>query len=87
MINGFERQFENVAMNSMFVWAQSTSIPYEGFKTGRNPQLKIQDVRTLRNTIPEIQFIAPRNAKGVFDGWWGFANGSWIEVRNLYHLW
>ena len=65
--NGFERQFENVAMNSMFVWAQSTSIPYEGFKTGRNPQLKIQDVRTLRNTIPEIQFIAPRNAKGVFD--------------------
>ncbi len=66
--NGFERQFENVAMNSMFVWAQSTSIPYDGFKTGRNPQLKIQDVQTLRNNVPEIQFIAPRNAKGVFDG-------------------
>ncbi len=66
--NGFEREFENVAMNSMFVWAQSTSIPYDGFKTGRNPQLKIQDVQTLRNNVPEIQFIAPRNAKGVFDG-------------------
>lgn len=66
--NGFERQFENVAMNSMFVWAQSTSIPYDGFKTGRNPQLKIQDAQTLRNNIPNIQFIAPRNAKGVFDG-------------------
>ncbi len=66
--NGFERQFKNVAMNSMFVWAQSTSIPYDGFKTGRNPQLKIQDVQTLRNNVPEIQFIAPRNAKGVFDG-------------------
>ena len=66
--NGFERQFENVAMNSMFVWAKSTSIPYDGFKTGRNPQLKIQDVQTLRNNVPEIQFIAPRNAKGVFDG-------------------
>jgi len=66
--NGFEREFENVAMNSMFVWAQSTSIPYDGFKTGRNPQLKIQDAQTLRNNIPNIQFIAPRNAKGVFDG-------------------
>ena len=66
--NGFEREFENVAMNSMFVWAQSTSIPYDGFKTGRNTQLKIQDAQTLRNNIPNIQFIAPRNAKGVFDG-------------------
>ena len=26
--NGFDRQFENVAMNSMFLWAQNTSIPY-----------------------------------------------------------
>lgn len=65
--NGFERDFENIARNSMFVWAQSTSIPYEGFKTGRFPQLKIQDVQILKNVIPEIQFIAPRNAKGVFD--------------------
>ena len=84
--NGFERQFENVAMNSMFVWAQSTSIPYEGFKTGRNPQLKIQDVRTLRNTIPEIQFIAPRNAKGVFDGGGGsqMVRGSKSGTFSIY---
>ena len=84
--NGFERQFENVAMNSMFVWAQSTSIPYEGFKTGRNPQLKIQDVRTLRNNIPEIQFIAPRNAKGVFDGGGGsqMVRGSKSGTFSIY---
>ncbi len=66
--NGFEREFENVAMNSMFVWAQSTSKPYDGFKTGRFPQLKIQDAKTLMNNVPEIQFIAPRNARGSFDG-------------------
>lgn len=66
--NGFEREFENIAMNSMFVWAQSTSLPYDGFKTGRRPQLKLKDVQTLRNNIPEIQFIAPRNARGVFGG-------------------
>lgn len=64
--NGFERAFETVAMNSMFTWAQSTSMPYAGFKTGRRLQLKIQDVTILENRIPEIEFIAPRNAKGVF---------------------
>ncbi|MCW8898918.1 MAG: ABC transporter permease [Flavobacteriales bacterium] len=66
--NGFERQFERVAMNSMFVWTQQTSVPYKGFKTGRFIQLKLNDVRTLKTKIPEVQHIAPRNAKGVFGG-------------------
>lgn len=66
--NGFEKQFENVAMNSLFAWAQQTSIPYAGFKTGRQLQLKLDDARTLQDRIPEIEFIAPRNAKGVFGG-------------------
>jgi len=66
--NGFERQFENVAMNSMFIWAQNTSIPYDGFKIGRFPELKIQDVELLRKRIPEIKFIVPRNSKGSFAG-------------------
>ncbi|NNG08817.1 MAG: ABC transporter permease [Arenibacter sp.] len=66
--NGFEKQFENVAMNSMFAWAQSTSMPYKGFKTGRQLQLKLKDASILKNRIPEIEFIAPRNVKGVFGG-------------------
>lgn len=66
--NGFERQFENIAMNSMFVWAQQTSIPYEGFKIGRSIDLKITDIDYLKQHVPEIEFIAPRNAKGVFGG-------------------
>jgi len=64
--NGFERNFENIAMNSLFVWSQRTSIPYAGFKIGREPQLKLEDVAFLKKRIPDIEFIAPRNAKGVF---------------------
>jgi len=64
--HGFEREFETVAMNSMFAWAQSTSKPYDGFKTGRRLQLKIGDVEVLKNRIPEIEHIAPRNVRGVF---------------------
>ncbi len=66
MDNGFERAFETVAMNSMFVWAQSTSIPYDGFKTGRQLQLKLGDAELLENRIGAIQYIAPRNVRGVF---------------------
>jgi putative ABC transport system permease protein len=42
-------------------------MPYEGFKTGRQIQLKLGDVGVLQNRIPEIEYIAPRNVRGVFD--------------------
>ncbi len=66
--NGFERNFETVAKNSLWCWAQSTSMPYAGFKTGRGLDIKVADATTLRNRIPEIQYIAPVNTKGVFGG-------------------
>ena len=66
--NGFERQFESVAMNSLFAWSQSTSKPYNGFRTGRRIQLRLSDVEVLKKRVPEIQYIAPRNAAGVFGG-------------------
>ncbi|MDA0380355.1 MAG: ABC transporter permease [Bacteroidetes bacterium] len=66
--NGFERQFESVAMNSLFAWSQSTSKPYNGFRTGRRIQLRLSDVEVLKKRVPEIQYIAPRNATGVFGG-------------------
>jgi putative ABC transport system permease protein len=66
--NGFERQFESVAMNSLFAWSQSTSKPYNGFRTGRRIQLRLSDAEVLKKRVPEIQYIAPRNAAGVFGG-------------------
>ena len=55
-----------IAINSMFLWAQNTSMPYGGFKTGRSLQLKIEDAQYLYNRVPELQYIAPRNARGIF---------------------
>lgn len=75
--NGFERNFETVAKNSLWAWSQSTSIPYGGFKTGRRLQLKVGDAGTLRNRIPEIQYIAPVNTKGVF------GDSAALTVRGL----
>ncbi|RNL77880.1 ABC transporter permease [Sinomicrobium pectinilyticum] len=66
--NGFEREFQGIANNSMFVWTQRTSMPYAGFKIGRAVQLKLSDAEELRNKLPDIQFIAPRNVMGIFGG-------------------
>lgn len=66
MDNGFDKVFKTVSMNSMFVWGQSTSMPYDGFKTGREMQLKLDNVTKLQNRIPEIQYIAPRITLGNF---------------------
>lgn len=67
MDNGFEKVFKTVSMNSMFVWGQSTSKPYNGYKTGRQVQLKMGDVAELKNKIPEIQHIAPRISMGNYN--------------------
>ena len=64
--NGFEKQFKTIARNSMFVFSSSTSKPYAGFKTGRPIQFKLEDVKVLRQQVPEIMAIAPRNVKGNF---------------------
>ncbi|PCJ97908.1 MAG: multidrug ABC transporter ATP-binding protein [Flavobacteriaceae bacterium] len=64
--NGFEKVFQTVSMNSMFVWGQSTSMPYDGFKNGRQMQLKLDNVTTIKNRIPEVQYIAPRINLGNF---------------------
>lgn len=68
MENGFERQFSNMASNSIFLWGQQTSIPNKGFKRGKQIRLKIQDVEAIKKQIPEIQFVAPRTQQGVFGG-------------------
>jgi putative ABC transport system permease protein len=66
--HGFERQFERISSNSLFIWGEVTSVPYDGFKTGRWIHFKLSDVTALKNRVPEIQYIAPRSVTGVFGG-------------------
>ena len=73
--NGFERAFQSIASNSIFVWAQSTSIPYGGYKSEKRIQLKLGDVDILKKRAKGIKFIAPRNVAGVF----GSAGGNIVR--------
>jgi putative ABC transport system permease protein len=58
--NGINDGMKGFATNSVFIWTQSTTIPYKGLPRGRSFLLNNDDVATLRSSIPEMEFIAPR---------------------------
>ena len=72
--NGFEKAFASISSNSLFIWGQYTSLPYAGYKARRSIQLKTTNV-TIIKKVPEIEFIAPRNVRGVF----GSAGGNIVR--------
>ena len=68
MENGFDKLFSGFATNSIFLWAQNTSIPYDGFPKGRDVNLKLSDVEVLKRKISDIDYISPQNSRGSFTG-------------------
>jgi len=73
--NGFKSQFNDFATNTMFIWGQQTSIPYDGFERGRRMQLTLDDVESLKSQVSDIEFIAPRNVTGQ----WGTPPGQFVK--------
>ncbi len=59
--NNFERLFGNFATNSVFVWAQATSMPFKGFQEGKRLTLKMRDLENINNEIEGLEFVVPRH--------------------------
>ena len=60
--NSFNKAFGNFATNSVFVWTESTDIPFKGFQEGRRFNLNMNDIDVLKSEYSEeIKFLAPRN--------------------------
>jgi putative ABC transport system permease protein len=53
-----------LATNSIFVWGEKTSLPYEGMAPGKWVELTRADARALEQAIPEIDAVAPRSYLG-----------------------
>ena len=60
--NGIKQDFNGVATNTMFVWTQTTTMAYDGLPKGRNYNFKLQDVSLLRENVPGLKIISPRNS-------------------------
>lgn len=69
--NGVSQDLGDSAKNSMFMWTQSTSMPYKGFQRGRSVDLTISDVEYLKANSQTLVATAPQNQLG---GWRGSNN-------------
>lgn len=47
------------ATNSMFIWTQSTTMPYKGFPRNRWYRFEVKDMQALKTAIPDIYIITP----------------------------
>jgi len=62
MENKFNNLFGNFATNSVFIWGQQTSKPFQGFQEGRRVGLKMKDVEVIKAEIPGVEFVVPRTS-------------------------
>jgi putative ABC transport system permease protein len=66
--NGVMEGFGDLATNSFFMWAQQTSLPYQGFKKGRSFHFTNSDIKAIRENIPDVKLLAPRLQGGGYRG-------------------
>jgi putative ABC transport system permease protein len=66
--NGVIKDFKKIATNSVFIWPRRTTISYKGFPQGRRFRFNNDDIKALKDNIPEIEYIAPRNKLGGHRG-------------------
>lgn len=66
--NGVSADFGDFATNSIFMWSQGTSMSYKGLPKGRRFQFKLGDVAVLKENIPALKYVSPRNQLGGYRG-------------------
>ena len=58
--NGVFSMYGDFATNSIFMWSQQTTMPYKGFRRGRQIIFNSSDTKSIKNQVNEIQYITPR---------------------------
>jgi putative ABC transport system permease protein len=59
--NGLVEGVAKFATNSAFMWTDRTGEPYKGFKRGRYWNMDSEDLRIIREKVPEIEILSPKN--------------------------
>jgi putative ABC transport system permease protein len=62
---GVVRSLGGMALHSVYVWSQRTSIPYRGLQPGRGIRFRNEDIDAIRR-VPGVRYVAPRLQLG---GW------------------
>lgn len=58
--NGVIESFD-VTKNSVFIWAERTTVPYNGFEVGRSVRFNNDDAEAIRKNLSDVSVVVPRN--------------------------
>jgi len=83
--NGMKKQVSNVATNSMFVFARTTTVEYKGFNAGRWWNMNQDDIELLKSQISEIKTIAGMLWVGNFKATYSDKNVD-VFVQGIDHF-
>lgn len=66
--NGVTKNFGGTVTNSVFIWTQSTSMPYAGLPKGRRFNMNNEDMDAVKREVSELEYLAPRNQLRGYGG-------------------
>ena len=66
--NGIKQDFGDIATNTMFMWTRTVTKSFQGMPKGRRYSYRLSDVEDIKEHIPNLRFISPRNQLGGFRG-------------------
>ncbi len=61
LTNGLVEGVAKFATNSALVWTNRTGEPYKGYKRGRYWNMDAEDIEIIRNRVPEVEILTPKN--------------------------
>ncbi len=82
--NGIRQDFGDIATNTMFMWTRTVSKSYEGMAKGRRYNYRLSDVEDIKQNVPNLRFISPRNQLGGFNGTNNVVRGLNTGAFNVY---
>ncbi len=82
--NGIRQDFGDIATNTMFMWTRRVSKSYQGMSKGRRFNYRLSDVEDIRQNVPDLRFISPRNQLGGFNGANNVVRGLKTGAYNVY---
>jgi len=82
--NGIKNDFGDTATNTMFMWTRTVTKSYEGMSKGRRYRYRLSDVEDIRENVPALRFISPRNQLGGFRGNNNVVRGIHTGAFNVY---
>lgn len=82
--NGVKKGFDGIATNTMFMWSQTTSKAYKGLPKTRRYDFRNSDVAALRQAVPNLLYVSPRNQLGDFNGTNNVVRGTKTSAFTIY---